>query len=54
MPAATLGRAFEDHTLGLGNMAQRVKVCATKPDDPSLIPRIYTVEGENSLLQVVF
>lgn len=39
---------------GLGiEMAQLVKALATKPDTLSPMPRIYVVEGENRLLQVV-
>lgn len=34
-------------------MAHWVKALATKPDDPSWIPRMHMVEGENELLQVV-
>jgi hypothetical protein len=35
-------------------MTQRVTGLAAKPDDPSLIPGTYTVEGENGLWQTVF
>lgn len=35
-------------------MAQCVKVLAAQSDDPSSIPWIYTVEGENQLLQAGF
>jgi hypothetical protein len=38
---------------GAGEMAQRVKGLAAKPEDLSLIPGTYTVKGENRLLQVV-
>lgn len=34
-------------------MAQQVKASASKPEDPSSIPGIYMVEGEDQLLQVV-
>lgn len=30
-------------------MAQWVQALANKPDDPSLIPRIHTAEGEDQL-----
>lgn len=34
----------------VGKMAQRLKVIATKPEDPLLIPRTHMVEEENQLL----
>lgn len=34
-------------------MSQQVKALAMNPNDPSLIPRTHTGEGENQLLQVV-
>lgn len=33
-------------------MAQLVKVPATKPNDPRLVPRTHMMEGENKLPQV--
>lgn len=36
-----------------GEMAQWVKALSVKPNDPSLIPEIQIIEGENQLQQVV-
>jgi hypothetical protein len=35
-------------------MAQRIQTMAADPDDPSLIPRIPRVEGENWLSRLLF
>lgn len=36
----------------VGKMVERIKVLANRPDDPSLIPETYMVEGEN-LIQLL-
>jgi hypothetical protein len=36
-----------DVQLRAGEMTQRVKVLAAKPDNPSSIPGTYMVQGEN-------
>ena len=38
---------------GVGDVAQQVRVLATKPDPLSWIPEIPMVEGKNRLLPIV-
>jgi hypothetical protein len=37
-----------------GKMAHQVKVLATKADNLSSIPKVYTVEGKNQFPRIVF
>lgn len=48
-----LPTAAKETQCSIGKMAERIKVLADRPDDLSLIPENYTVEGENLPQQVV-
>lgn len=48
-----LCRSLLSKSLGVLEIAQQVKALATKPDDLSLIPRTYLVEGESPHLYII-